>query len=257
MLELGPIRLTWRDILDIALVTFIFYRLMLLIRGTRAVSILYGLVLILLMYFLSEELGLYTLSWLLANFLGSIFLVVIILFQQDIRRALAQVGAGRLWRRGAIASREFDEIIGAALTMAQRRVGALIVIERNVPLGDYVEKGVSLDARISRELMLTIFHPYTPLHDGAVIIRDKRLVAASCILPLAGGLVGGSDYGTRHRAGMGITEETDAVALVVSEERGVVSVAVNGKLTSGLDATRLRRVLRNTLDMGKERRRRR
>lgn len=240
-------RVTWRDLLDIGLVAFIFYQLILLVRGTRAVSVILGLVLVLAVYIASEEAGLFTLHWLLANFLSSLFLVVIILFQQDIRRALSEVGAGSLWRRRDLKAESLDQIVVAATHMARRRIGALIVLERGVPLGDLVERGVDLSARLSKDLLVTIFFPNTPLHDGAVIIKGMQIKAAGCIMPLASGLKG-HEYGTRHRAAVGVTEDTDAVAVVVSEERGAVSVAIRGKLTVDLDEIRLRRVLRKALE---------
>ncbi|MGE4298639.1 MAG: diadenylate cyclase CdaA [Desulfovibrionaceae bacterium] len=250
MFEFESVRITWRDILDIGLVAFVFYRVILLVKGTRAVSVIYGLLFILVVYFLSSELGFYTLNWLLANFLSSIFLVVIILFQQDIRRALADVGAGRLWRKPAAADKDLENIIGAALHLAQRRIGAIMVIEKSVGLGDYAEKGIHMDARISRDLLVSIFIPTTPLHDGAVLIKGNRIRAAACILPLAGGVTEHREFGTRHRAAMGITEETDAVAVVVSEERGEISIAVNGRVTRSLDAVRIKRVLTRALGLG-------
>lgn len=245
MFDFGWFRISWREVVDIALVAFIFYRLILLVRGTRALSVIWGLLLIAVVYYLSEVFGLLTLNWLLANFLGSIFLVVIILFQSDIRNALSQVGAGRFWRkRQSVADEMFNQLITACLDMAKKRVGALVVIEKNVPLGDLTERGVTVDARISRDLLLTIFHSDTPLHDGAVIVRGGRLLAAGCILPLAVGIRQRSAFGTRHRAAIGITEETDAVAVVVSEERGEISIAVGGRLTAALDEVRLKRVLK-------------
>jgi uncharacterized protein (TIGR00159 family) len=241
------LRANWRDILDVALVSFVYYRLILLVKGTRALSAIYGLVLVLLAYYASDRLGLVTLSWLLANFLGSIFLVVIILFQRDIRKGLADFGAGRLlWRRDKGRETVLDALVEALTSMAGTRTGALVVLEKNVPLGDVVEHGVEIGAKCSTELLLTIFHPGTPLHDGAVIVKNDRIAAAGCILPLSPGFKGPSDYGTRHRAAIGISEESDAVAVVVSEERGEISLAVGGKLTPNLDGARLRRVLMNT-----------
>lgn len=242
-ISIGLPQLTWLDLLDLSIVAYVFYRLILLIRGTRAVSVVYGLLLLLILYFFSGELGLYTLHWLLANFLGSIFLVVIILFQRDIRKALAEMGAGRLWTWGRTNNPNLDELVLSIMDMAHKKIGALIVMEKNVPLGDIVERGVELDAKLSRDLLLTIFRPDSPLHDGAVLIRRGKIGAAGCILPLAVGLKHKADLGTRHRAAIGITEETDAVAVVVSEERGTVSMAINGKLTSALDEIRLKRVL--------------
>lgn len=253
MFELASLSIGWRDVLDIGLVAFIFYRLILLVRGTRAVSVLLGLVLVLGVYFVSEELGLYTLNWLLANFLSSIFLVIIILFQQDIRKALSEVGAGRIWKRKPLEDEVLNQIVAAMAVLAKSRIGALLVFEKNVPLGDVVDRGVALGAVVTKDLLVTIFYPNTPLHDGAVILRGARIAAAGCILPLSSGssapLSGGShEFGTRHRAAMGITEESDAVAVVVSEERGSMSVAVRGKLTGRLDEVRLKRVLKKALE---------
>ena len=238
-------RISWRDALDISLVALVLYRVILLIKGTRAVSVVYGLVLLVVIYYVSGELGLYTLHWLLANFLGSIFLVVVILFQQDVRKALAQVGAGTLWKRQEVEERVLDELVLALVKMAGNRTGALVVIEKNVPLGEIISKGVELKARLSTDLLLSIFNTEAPLHDGAVIIRNNRIEAAACILPLAVGLKHRASLGTRHRAAMGVTEETDAVAVVVSEERGTISVALSGKITSSLDEARLKKVLAN------------
>lgn len=243
VLNLGFIQFGWRDIVDILVVAFIIYRVIILVKGTRAVSVFYGLLLVILIFYFSGEFGLHTLHWLLANFLGSLFLVVIILFQRDIRKALAEMGAGRLFFRSRQGLVILDELILSLVSMAQKRIGALIVIEKNTPLGDVLESGVQMDALFSRDLIETIFYPNTPLHDGAVVIRGNRIVAAGCILPLAVGIKSKWDYGTRHRAAMGITEESDAIAIVVSEEMGKVSVAIGGKLIASLDEVRLRRVL--------------
>lgn len=249
MTDFFGIQLSWRDVLDIALVTFVFFQIILLIKGTRAVSVLYGLLAVVLIYFAADSLGLYTLNWLLTEFLDAIFLVIIILFQSDIRTALSRVGAGGLWRRRDTKTEAFNQLIAAVISLAEKRIGALVVIEKNVPLGDMTERGVMLDARLTKDLLVTIFFPNTPLHDGAVLVKDSRIRAAGCILPLTVGLRERAGYGTRHRAAMGITEETDAVAVVVSEERGEVSVAIGGKLTTKLDEVRLKRVLEKTLEM--------
>ena len=237
MLGLENVTANWRDLVDIALVTALFYRIIVMVKDTRAVSAIYGLLLLVVTYFVSRELGLYTLGWLLESFFGSLFLVIIVLFQRDIRQALTDMGARSFFRKKTTADDALNEIIGAALYLAQRKIGALIVM---------IERGVKLGAALSRELLITIFFPKTPLHDGAVIIRKGEVAAAACILPLA--TVDRQDFGTRHRAALGITEESDAVAVVVSEERGAVTVAVGGKLTTSLDATRLKRVLKNILE---------
>ncbi len=236
-----------RELVDIGLVTFAFYRLILLVKGTRAVSVIYGLILILVIYYLSDEFGLLTLNWLLANFLGSLFLVIIIFFQHDIRRALSQLGAGSLWRRQNISDKFVDEVVFAALNMAKSRIGALIVLERSIPLGDIIARGVEIKAGLSRELLVTIFFPNTPLHDGAVVIREGQIEAAGCILPLSSGIGHSSKLGTRHRAAIGVSEESDAVALVVSEERGIISVAQEGRLMENLDEAQLKAILRDVL----------
>ena len=246
--SIGYISITWRDALDIVLVTLLVYQIMIVIRGTRAVSAIYGLLLLIAVYAFSEYFGFYTLHWILQQFLGSFFLVVVILFQDDIRRGLSNMGARSFFKKTKVADPVLDEIVGAAMNMAKRRVGALIVLERHVPLGDFIERGVAIDSAISKELLVTIFQVKTPLHDGAVILRRNRMAAAGCILPLAVGEQDRPEYGTRHRAALGITVETDAIAVVVSEERGDVTVAVNGRLTSELDGTRLKRVLRNLLE---------
>lgn len=243
VLNLGFIQIGWRDIIDIIVVAYIIYRVILLVKGTRAVSVFYGLLLLMVIYYFSREFGLNTLNLLLANFLGSLFLVIIILFQRDIRKALAEMGAVRLFFRPRPGLAILDELILSLVSMAQKRMGALVVIEKNTPLGDVVESGVEINSLFSKDLLETIFYPSTPLHDGAVIIREDRIVAAGCILPLAVGIKTKWDYGTRHRAALGITEETDAIAIVVSEERGKISVAIGGKLITSLDEVRLRRIL--------------
>ncbi|HBE95455.1 MAG TPA: TIGR00159 family protein [Desulfovibrio sp.] len=247
-MEFEGLTLPLREMLDIGIVALIYYYLILLVRGTRAVAVIYGLVLVLFVFHLSDVFGLYTLNWLLTNFLGSIFLVVIILFQADIRKALAQVGAGPLWRKPDLREEALEQLVQAVMTMSRIKMGAIIVLERTVPLGDIVERGVEIDAKLNKELLLTIFHYDTPLHDGAVIVRKGRLAAAACILPLSSKFKGQTVFGTRHRAALGISEESDAATVVVSEERGAVSVAIGGRLTTSLDEVRLRRVLKNVLE---------
>jgi uncharacterized protein (TIGR00159 family) len=247
MFELFGMEITWRVVLDIGLVGIIYYNIILLVRGTRAAAVLYGMVVVLIIYYLSDQFNLYTLSTLLGEFLSSIFLVVVILFRTDIRKALASVGTKRFWTKSQVRDDTLEHLINAAMDMARTQTGAIIVIEKNMPLGDIVERGIEIDAKVNKELLLTIFFADTPLHDGAVIIRRDRLVAAACILPLSSKLRGQPMYGTRHRAALGISEESDAVTVVVSEERGEVSVAMNGRLTTSLDDVRLRRVLRNAL----------
>lgn len=239
--------LSWRDALDIALVALLFYRLILMVKGTRAVSAIYGLLLLGLIFVFSQAFGLYSLSWLLENLFGSLFLVIVILFQRDIRQALTDMGARSFWRRQQGDTTYVDEVIAAALYLAQRRIGALIVIERNVALGDVLARGVAINGQITRELLITIFFPNTPLHDGAVILRNGEIAAAACILPLAS-VAERKEFGTRHRAALGITEESDAVVIVVSEERAAITLAVDGELTTSLDASHLKKMLHEMLE---------
>ncbi|MEE8368718.1 MAG: diadenylate cyclase CdaA [Thermoanaerobaculia bacterium] len=236
---------TWRDILDIALVAIAVYYLLLLIRGTRAVQILLGILLIAGVNFLAERLQLATLDALLSNFLIILPFAVIVLFRQEIRKALARFGRNPWWGRPTDANVEstINDLVLAATTLAARRIGGLIVVQRLEGLGQAIDTGIEVDAAVSYDLLINIFTPGTPLHDGAVIIQQDRLAAASCFLPLALAPEVSKDFGTRHRAALGISEEADAVAIVVSEETGVISVAVDGNMERGLDAKNLRNSL--------------
>ena len=237
------------DLLDIALVAFIVYRIILLIKGTRAVQMLLGLAVIIGIYFASRVAGLYTLHWLLDNFLSSIIVVIIVIFQADIRRALIHVGRNPFSAEMTRSEGEaLDELVKACVTLAAKRIGALIVIERETGLKDFLEVGVEIDARISSDLINAIFLPYSPIHDGALVIQQGRLARAGCFLPLSQNPDISKTLGTRHRAAIGLTELVDAVVIVVSEETGKISVVVGGKITRGLDSTVLRRVLLRLLD---------
>lgn len=241
-------RVSWRDLVDVGLTTFLFYRLALFVKGTRALMVLYGLISVLGLYVASELFGFTALNWLLTNFLGSFFLVIIILFQRDIRNALAEVGAGRFGKKSVEREEADRGVLQALENLARRKIGALVVIERKIPLSDVVKPGVTLDAKISRELLETLFEPKTPLHDGAVLVRGDRVVSAGCVLPLA---VGGEEtqgLGTRHRAALGVSEESDALVLVASEERGTISAALAGRLHRDLDPAKLRRLVKKTLE---------
>jgi diadenylate cyclase len=243
--SISSIQISWRDLLDIALVAFVFYRAIMLVKGTRAVAVIHGMILLGVIYYLSGELGLSTLHWLLTNFISSFFLVIIVLFQTDIRKALARMGTGTLWRgsRRVRVEETVEELTSSAMRLARTRTGALIVLQKHIPLGDVIARGMELSAKVSRELLLTIFNTATPLHDGAVLVRGDKVVAVACILPLTTGVRDDPSMGTRHRAAIGITEESDAVAVVVSEERGQVSVASGGKLEGPLDEDGLRAAL--------------
>lgn len=237
---------TWLDALDIAIVSVLLYQIFQLVRGSRAVAVLTGLGLLIGLYFLARWLGLYTVTWVLQYVFGSLFVLIVVIFQADIRQALGEMGSHSFFRRKALRSSGVEEVVKACVEMARLRVGALIVIERGMRLGDMIKReGVRLDALISVQLLMNIFYPKAPLHDGAVIISASRILAAACILPLA--VAEGQSFGTRHRAALGITQESDAVAIAVSEERGEISVAMKGELMRSLDAERLRKVLNEVL----------
>lgn len=235
-------QLRWQDALDIGLIAFVVYRLIHMIRGTRAMQMIIGLVVLLLIYVGSQMLGLFTLTWMLDNFLGSIILVVIVIFQSDIRRALTQVGTAPLFggadriERGQV----LEEVAKAVVSLASRRVGALIVLEKEVGLNEYIEVGTRLDARVTRELLESVFMPHSPMHDGALVIQKGRATAARCFLPLSVDPNLSRALGTRHRAAVGLTEETDAVAIVISEEEGRISLVAEGKVTQDLDGPQMR-----------------
>lgn len=242
MMSFEHLTFSWQDALDIGIVSVLLYQIFQLVRGSRALAVLTGLGLLTGLYFLSEKLGLYTLSWLLNYIFGSIVVLIVVIFQADIRQALGEWGASSLFRGKALKPSGVDEVTQACVEMARLRIGALIVLERSMRLGDMIKReGVQLDALISRQLLMNIFYPKAPLHDGAVIISSGRILAAGCILPLA--VARGQNFGTRHRAALGITRESDAVAIAVSEERGEISVAIKGELVRSLDAARLRQVL--------------
>ncbi len=239
----------WTDICDILIVSFIFYRILLFIKGTRSAQIIIGIIFIFILYQLSNTFGLLTLNWLLNSFLQSIILIIVILFQQDIRVALSRFGKNLLVKSSETVTDigVIDEIVKACVSLSFKKIGALILIPRETGLKNLIEIGHEIDAIVSKELLETIFIPSTPLHDGAVLIEEGRIKAAGCFLPLSTNPEISKELGTRHRAAIGITEESDAVTVVVSEETGNISVSVNGKLTRNLDADTLKRVLKNLI----------
>ncbi len=249
-------QMRWQDIADILLVSFVVYQVILLVKGTRAMQMILGLGVVIVTLVVSQHLQLETINWILNSFLSSIILVIIILFQSDIRRALSRMGQGPFFATDTDPSPTLEEVVRTAVSLASRMMGGLIVLERGVGLADFVETGTKLDARVSRELLVSLFQPPGPLHDGAIIVRGERIVAARCLLPLSTNPNLGRHLGTRHRAALGLSEESDAVCVVVSEERGRVSVAVNGKLTPDLDAAALRNLLFELFDVGQRKRRR-
>ena len=235
----------WQDVVDLLIVGFVIYRLALLIRGTRAVSMLTGLIVLAAAYQGAKIFELYTINWILDSMGNVILILIVVVFQHDIRRMLTQVGTGPFFSKmqRVAHGQAIEEITRAAVQLAGRRVGALIVLAREVGLNEYIEGGTRLDAQVTRELIVSIFLPASPIHDGALVIRDGRIVAAGCVLPLTANPNVSKTLGTRHRAAIGLTEETDAVVVVVSEEEGKISLVREGRITRDLDAG----ILRNTL----------
>lgn len=242
----------WNDVIDIAILSYVIYTALRVLQGTRAFQSLLGLVFVLLLYALSTKLSLYTIHWLLQQFFVFIVLAVIILFQQDIRAGLARAG-GRFFRSVSAPSETsmLEDLVRACFALASRRMGAIIAIQRAAELGNYTESALRIDAMVSQELLLSIFHPTSPLHDGAVVVRDGRLAAAKVFLPLSLSKDVSRFFGTRHRAALGLTEETDAVVLIVSEERGTVSLAMSGALTPVADMNELRQRLQEVFAVKK------
>jgi len=243
--RLFSLNLTWRDAVDIAIVALIIYYILALIRGTRAMQISIGLMLLGSTTFVARAFDLPALEAISRQILFYLPFAIIVLFQQEIRRALTRFGRNPLWgiaKQQKVAA-AFGDIVLAATTLSSRRIGALIVIERLQGLRNYIENGIALDSIVSYDLLINIFTPDTPLHDGAVIVQDDRIAAAACFLPLTPNPELSKEFGTRHRAALGITEETDAVAVVVSEETGIISVAFDGELIRDLDGKSLRNVL--------------
>ena len=230
---------------DMLVVAYIIYRVLLLIRGTRAQQVLVGLGLIALSFFGSKLFGLRTLSWILDNFISSFVLIVIVVFQHDIRRGLSRVGKRPMFEALAYGQGAFlvDELTRGAESLAKDRIGAIMLVEREADLSELAETGIRVDARISTGLLVQVFVPPGPLHDGAVLVQQGRLSAAAVFLPLTQNPRLDPSLGTRHRAAVGATEEVDAIAIVVSEERGQISVAEGGTLARDLDAATLRKVL--------------
>lgn len=242
-------RLDWIDALDILLVAFILFWVLYLVRGTRAVPLLRGIVILIIVVTpLSGLIRLRAFSWLTQQALPALLVAIPVVFQQELRHALERLGrAGTLLGRTssdrAMLERTLARVSQASITLAERKHGALIVLERETGLQEFTDSGLSLDATVTSEILLTIFDPHTILHDGAVIIRDGKITAAACVLPLSTAFLADRQLGLRHRAAIGVTEDSDAVAVVVSEERGAISITHNGRIIRNLDAKRLQAVL--------------
>ena len=242
--------LSWWDILDILIVAVLIYEFLKLIRGTRAVQMALGSVLVLLLFYVSRLAPLQTVNWMIRNLLVYVGFAAIVIFQQDIRRALANLGRAPFFRyftRAETVDEMIEEVAVAATMLASKRIGAIIAIEREIGLRNYIESGIPLDAAVTYDLVVTIFQPGSPLHDGAALIQEGRIAAAACFLPLTVNPKLDRDLGTRHRAAIGLTEESDAVAVIVSEERGEISVAVDGHIERNFTSETLRARLQTLL----------
>ena len=244
----------WWDLLDVLIVAVLIYEILKLVRGTRAVQMAFGAALLVVVFYVSQRSRLETLNWLIRNMVGYLVFALIVLFQADIRRALAHVGRtpfGGYFARTKRTEETIEEIVVAAGLLSAQRVGGIVAIERSIGLRNYIEGGIPLDATITYDLLVTIFRPGSPLHDGAVIIQGERIAAAACFLPLTVNPQVSKDFGTRHRAAIGLTEETDAVTVIVSEESGRISLALDGSIESGLTGDALRQRLRQLLAPGR------
>jgi diadenylate cyclase len=238
----------WWDILDILIVSILIYEFLKLIRGTRAVQMAAGSLLIVGLFYVSRLLPLQTVNWMIRNMLAFVAFAAIVVFQSDIRRALAHFGQAPFFRylnRQQAADETIEEIVVAATMLASQKVGAIMAVEREIGLRNYIESGIPLDATLTYDLIVTIFHRGSPLHDGAVIIQESRVAAAACFLPLTVNPRVSRELGTRHRAAIGLTEECDAVAIVVSEETGAIALALDGSIERNLSPDALRVRLRS------------
>lgn len=243
----------WQAIIDITVVTVILYQLLMLIKGTRAVQLIKGLFILLIISYLSRRLGLTTLTWMLDKVWTMLLVALPVVFQPELRRALEQLGRGKFitMHPGTVGSEEYkkliEELVKCTQVLTQSRIGGLIVIEKYTGIQDYVDTGIKIDGVVSSEFLINIFIPNSPLHDGAVIIRGDRVAAAGCFLPLSQDSGLQKDLGTRHRAALGLSEVSDALVIVISEETGVISAAKNGILTRFLDEKSLRDLLKNEI----------
>lgn len=240
---------TLRYVVDVLIVTYLIYRGLLIIKGTRAARMLGGLTIIILLYFAAKPLGLVTLDWILGHFLSSIILVVVVIFQDEIRRGLTKFGMQPIFSRAStqVFDKSIDDIVLVCVKLAQEKLGGLVVLQREVGLDDFVEDAVILDSRLNRKLLYGIFVRESPLHDGAVLVDGDRIRAAGCVLPLSFDPDLDPSLGTRHRAALGLSEVSDAVIIVVSEESGSIAIAQDGKLQRNLEASDLKEQLHRIL----------
>jgi len=240
----APIVIRWIDVVDVSIVTILLYYVLLWLQGTRAVSLIRGLTFILLIYLAGRVFGFYTINWLFDKFMAVIAVMLVVLFQPELRRTLERFGRGRFlgtlgFTPAPHGSFYVRNIVRAVEQLSENQTGGLIVLERTTGLSEYLESGVRLDAVITAELLVSVFNPKSPLHDGAVIIQGDRIVAASCLLPLSESRLLDKRLGTRHRAGVGISETSDALVIIISEKSGIISLAENGFLTRFLTKDQL------------------
>jgi diadenylate cyclase len=237
----------WRPVLEVLVLWYVFYHLLVFIKGTPAVQVLKGLIFLIIVFFialfLAQKLDLSIISWILPKLFAIFLFCFLLIFQPELRRGLAQLGQGPILGLFFREERIIDEISEAVYALAENKIGAIIALEREIGLKPYIESGVILDSKVNRELINTIFIPHTPLHDGGIIIQNGRIIAAGCLFPLTQNPKISKTLGTRHRAAVGLTDETDALVIVISEETGVVSLAKEGKLTRGIDKESLIRSL--------------
>lgn len=240
--------ITFLDIIDIVLVAFVLYKLYVLIKDTRAVALVKGLVVLLVATLVSRWLGLNVINWVLQKTMTVVLVALPVVFQPELRRALEQLGRGKFFRKNFMLNAEEAETLIAELSkavavMSKNKIGALVVLERQIGLSDYIETGLKVDGIVSSEFLINIFIPNTPMHDGAVIVRGNRVMAAGCLLPLSDDRTLNKELGTRHRAAIGISEQTDSIVVIVSEETGIISVAQGGRLQRYLDVQALKDIL--------------
>ena len=235
----------WRPVVEISFMWLVLYGLLVFIKGTRAVPVVRGLILLIVLFILSQKLGLHAINWVLTKLFAFSAVAFLVIFQPELRRGLAHIGQNRFFGFFLREKEVIDQIVKAILYLSNRKIGALIAIEREVSFTAYVETGIPLDSKVSMELITTVFMPNTSLHDGAMVIKGQRVIACGCLFPLTQNPKVSKILGTRHRAGIGLTEETDAVCILVSEETGAIAVSIRGKLTRDLDEIVLRKILKN------------
>lgn len=256
LLELVPYLKSWNTYVDIFIIALIIYKVMDLIKETRAEQLIKGIAMLIIATRVSEMLGLHTVYWLLKNAMTVGFIAILIIFQPELRRALEHLGRGGFFTKGEMIDQELDimldEINKAVGQLSKNKIGAIIVLEQETGLNEHIETGIQLDSKVTSELLMNVFIPNTPLHDGAMIIRKNRIAASGCFLPLTQNQNLSKELGTRHRAAIGITELSDALVIVVSEETGVISFAMNGKLSRYLDTKSLKEIIKNNYKIKEE-----